>query len=225
MSPVARSRNWETQTWRRPSDSRTERRSGNEEAIDAEGHSAAARSAAQQGGGLFAAENATGSACAACCPARADHRGAGRPGAGAPAVEGRRPGEVHRPGRPPGPQRDALLPRAGREPRGAAAHRLHADRGPGLPAVQPHLPAAARHLDHAGRRGPHPGPAAQRPHPGHPADRGHRQRADPGPGRPGGGRHGHSRRQAVALHAPRPASIPGTACRSASTWARTTPSC
>ena len=143
----------------------------------------------------------------------ADDRGAGRPGTGAPAVEGRRPGEVHRPVRPPGPQRNALLPPAGREPRGTAAHRLHADRGACLPAVQPHLPAASRHLDHAGRRGPHPGPAPQRPAAGRPADRGHRQRADPGTGGPGRGRHGHPRGQAVALHAPRPASIPGTACR------------
>ena len=51
------------------------------------------------------------------------------------------------------------------------------------------------------------------PSAGHPADRGHGQRADPGTRRPGRGRHGHSRGQAVALHAPRPASIPGTACR------------
>ena len=135
---------------------------------------------------------------------------------GAPAIQERRPGEVHRPVRAPGPQRDALLPPAGRKPGGAAADRLHADRGPGVPAIQPYLPAAPRHLDHAGRRGPHSRAAAQRPQPGHPPDRGHRQRADPGPGRPGGRRHGDSRGQAVALHGrrrhpspPLPAGEPG----------------
>ena len=55
---------------------------------------------------------------------------------------------LHRPRRPPGPQRAPLLPRARRPPRGVPPHRLHAHRGPGLPGVQPHLPARARPVDH-----------------------------------------------------------------------------
>ena len=47
---------------------------------------------------------------------------------------GRRLGEVHRPVWPPGLQRDALLPHAGREPSGTAADRLYADRGMALPS-------------------------------------------------------------------------------------------
>ena len=44
-------------------------------------------------------------------------------------------------------------------------------------------------------RGPAPGPVRRRA-----ADRGHRQRAHPGPGRPGRRRHGHPDRQARAVH-------------------------
>jgi len=55
------------------------------------------------------------------------------------------------------------------------------------------------YLDHARRRGSHPGPAAQCPAVGGSADRGYRQRTDLGPGRPGGGRHGHPREQTVAV--------------------------
>ena len=51
------------------------------------------------------------------------------------------------------------------------------------------------------------------PSAGHPADRRHRQRADPGPRRPGGRRHGHSRRQAGALYGRRRHPSPATACR------------
>ena len=54
----------------------------------------------------------------------------------------RRPRALHRPRRAPGPQRDALLPGPRREPRGVHADRLHADRRPGLPEVQPHHAAA-----------------------------------------------------------------------------------
>ena len=50
-------------------------------------------------------------------------------------------------------------------PRGAAAHRLHADGRARLPGVQPHPAAAARLVDHARRRRPHPGHAPPgRPH-------------------------------------------------------------
>ena len=89
-----------------------------------------------------------------------------------------------------------------RQPRGVPADRVHArPSGRACQRVQPHLPAAARRLDHArptstastqilraaadGRR---------------PAHRGHRQRADPRPRRPGRRRHGHPGRQAGALH-------------------------
>ncbi len=110
---------------------------------------------------------------------RPDHRGAGRARARAPAGQARRPRAVHRPGRAPGPQRDAVLPAARRAPRGVPADRLHADRRAGLPGVQPHHPAHARHLDHAGRRRPHPGDPAPGPVRGRPAHRRDRQRADP----------------------------------------------
>ncbi len=129
----------------------------------------------QQGLGFLA--RGTGAARPAGPDAAAGphHRGAGRCRTGASAVEVRRTGKVHRAGRPPGPQRNPLLPTPGREPRGAAAHRLHAHRGPRLPAVQPHLPPPARPLDHPGRRGPRSGPPPQCPFAGHLPDRGHRQ--------------------------------------------------
>ena len=91
-----------------------------------------------------------------------DDRGAGRARARAPPAQGRRARAVHRPGRPPGPQRDALLPAAGRAPRGVPADRLHADGRAGLPGVQPHHPADARHLDHPGRCRPDPGSSCAR---------------------------------------------------------------
>ena len=62
--------------------------------------------------------------------------------------------QVHLPDRAAGPQRDALLPRGGGQPRGDDADHLHADGRPGLPAVRPHLPAAARPLHQ--RRRPRP---------------------------------------------------------------------
>ena len=80
---------------------------------------------------------------------RPDDRGAGRPRARAPPPQGRRPRAVHRPGRAPGPQRDAVLPAPRRAPRGVPADRLHADGRAGLPGVQPHHPADPRDLDHA----------------------------------------------------------------------------
>ena len=78
--------------------------------------------------------------------------------------------------------------------------RLHPDRGPGLPAVQPDLPARARAVDHARAQGPDDRGARQRPLRGRAAHRRHRQRAHPRPRRPGRGRHGHPDRQALALH-------------------------
>ena len=87
---------------------------------------------------------------------RGQHHGA----AGPAGLRQHRPQEgspraLHRPGRPPGPQRAPLLPGARGSPRGVPAHRLHAHRGPGLPAVQPHLPPGARPLDHPRAPGPH----------------------------------------------------------------------
>ena len=109
-----------------------------------------------------------------------DDRGADRPRARAPPPQGRRPRAVHRAGRAPGPQRDALLPAPGRAPRGVPADRLHADGRAGLPGVQPHHPAHPRDLDHPGRPRPHPAaPAAPGSVRGRPAHRRHRQRADP----------------------------------------------
>ena len=157
--------------------------------------------------------------------ARAHDRGAGRPRDREQPPQGRRPRAVHRPGRAAGPQRDALLPRARRPPRGAPADRLHADRRRGLPGVQPHLPAAPRALDHARRRRPDPRAAPQRPARGRPPDRGHRQRADPRPRRPGRGRDGDPGRQARPLHGRRGRSTRRTRCRSASTSAPTTRTC
>ena len=58
-----------------------------------------------------------------------------------------------------------------------------------------------------GRPRPDPGGAAQRRPAGRPPDRGHRQRADPRPGRPGRRRHGHPGRQAGPLHGRQRASI------------------
>ena len=57
-----------------------------------------------------------------------------------------------------------------------------------------------------------------------PADRRHRQRANPRPGGPGGRRHGHPGRQAGPLQRRAPGSIPRSACRSASTSGPTTSS-
>ena len=114
--------------------------------------------------------------------------------------QGRRARAVHRARGAPGPQRDALLPAAGRAPRGVPADRLHADGRPGVPGVQPHHPADPRHVDHArptatGSRAPAPGAVR-----GRPAHRRDRQRADPRARRPGRGRHGHPDRQARAVH-------------------------
>ena len=99
----------------------------------------------------------------ALAPWPADHRAAGRARAGTGPRQGRQPGKIHRPGRPARSQRDALLPRPDREPGRALADRLHADGGPGLPALQPHRPQSTRSLDHARRHGRHPLRAPQRP--------------------------------------------------------------
>ena len=80
-----------------------------------------------------------------------DDRGTGRARARACPAQDRRSGALHRPRSAAGPERDAVLPRARGAPRGVPAHRVHADRGPGLPGLQPHLPAAAGRLDHARR--------------------------------------------------------------------------
>ena len=128
------------------------------------------------------------------------HRGPARARAGARPAQGGRPREVHRPGRPPGPQRDALLPPPRRAPRGVPPDRLHADGRARLPGVQPHHSAAAGRLDHPRRRRPDPRAAPQRGPAGRPAHRRDRQRADPRPWRPGRRRDGDPGRQARHLH-------------------------
>ncbi len=80
----------------------------------------------------------------------------------------------------------ALLPRARRPPRGAAADRLHAHRRRGVRGVQPHLPPGTRSVDHA--RAPRPDRERAPPCPTQRAPRrGHRQREDPRPGGSGSG--------------------------------------
>ena len=160
------------------------------------GDGAARRPGAQQGRGV----HGRGARCArsprAPPAACRGHRPAGEPGAGARPPQDGRPRAVRRPRRAPGSERDAVPPRARRSPRGAAPDRVHADGRSRLPGLQPPLPAPARRLDHPRRRGPGPGdPAPRRPR-RDPADRRHRQRAHPGPRRPGGRRHGHPDRQA-----------------------------
>ena len=87
-----------------------------------------------------------------------DDRGAGGARARAPAPQDGRPRGVHRPGRAPGSQRDAVLPAPRRPPGRVPADRLHPDGRPRLRRVQPHHPADARRLDHA--RGPRPDPGS-----------------------------------------------------------------
>lgn len=48
--------------------------------------------------------------------------------------------KVHHPHDPPGPEREALLPRADLRRGEVPAHRVHAHRGTGLPALRPDLP-------------------------------------------------------------------------------------
>ena len=128
-------------------------------------------------------------------------RGAGRPRGRAHPAQDRRSRAVHRPGRAPGPQRDAVLPGPRREPRGVPADRLHAHRGAGVPGVQPHRPPDARRLDHPGTTSAG-SPTSCRP----------RRSGDVrlivvtdnerilGPGRPGRRRDGHPDRQARPVH-------------------------
>ncbi len=106
---------------------------------------------------------------------------------------------VHHPGGAPGPQRHALLPGAGRQPRGAPARRLHPDGRSCLPGVQLHPAPHQGCLDHAGDGDRIPGDPAQRSLRGRAADRGHRQRAHSGSATSGGG-HGHPHRQAGPLY-------------------------
>ena len=151
---------------------------------------------------------------------RVHHRRAGGPRARAHPGQARRPRAVHRAGRAPGSQRDAVLPAARRAPRRVPADRLHADGRARLPGVQPHHPADPRRLDHPGRSRPDPRTPAAGPVRGRPAHRRHRQRADPGPRRPGCRRHGHPDRQARPVHGglrhppgPDPADLAGRRAR------------
>ena len=85
---------------------------------------------------------------------RGEHHGAAGPARlRQPRPQDRPARALHRPRRPPGPQRDPLLQGARRPPRGVPAHHLHADRGPCLPALQPHLPPPSRPVDHARDKG------------------------------------------------------------------------
>ena len=151
-------------------------------------------------GTAFSERSATRSACAGSSRQGSAHRRAGRAGARACPPQGGRSRALHRPGGAPGSQRDALLPRARRQPRGAHAHRLHAD-GRAGPARSTATSSAARAA--SGSR-PSTAAASTTCSPARPRrrapDRRHRQRAHPGPRRPGRGRHGHPGRQAGALH-------------------------
>ncbi len=126
-------------------------------------------------------------------------RAAGPPGLRQHRPQDRAARALHRPRGPPGPQRAPLLQGARGPPRGVPPRRLHAHRGPGLPAVQPDLPPRARPLDHPRAQGAHDRGAGQRPLRGRAAHRGDRQRAHPRPRRPGRGRDGHPGRQARPL--------------------------
>ena len=113
-----------------------------------------------------------------------------------------------------------------RPPRGVPAHRLHADGGARLPAVQPHLPARARAVDHA------PAPRAashdvlgNAPFDGRAAHRGHRQREHPRAWATRARAAWPSPSASWPSTPPPPASIPRTRCPSASTWAPTTRRC
>ncbi len=79
------------------------------------------------------------------------------------------------------------------------AHRLHAHRGPGVPAVQPHPAVGARHLAHPRQHRRRPRDPRERSLPRHPPAGGDRQRAHPRAGRPGRRGHGHPHREARAL--------------------------
>ena len=111
-----------------------------------------------------------------------------------------RPRAAHLPPPAPGQQRDAVLPPAARPPRRDDADHLHADRGPGLRAVQPHHPPPARAVHRLPRARRHRHDPRQRRLAAGRGDRRDRRRAHPRPGRPGRRRHGHPDRQAVALH-------------------------
>jgi hypothetical protein len=96
-------------------------------------------------------------------------------------------------------QRGPLLPGPRGASGGADAHRLHANRRRSVPALQPHRARHAGHLAHPRRHRLHPRATPELPVPGHPPHRRHRQRAHPRSRRPGGGWHGHPRRQTGAL--------------------------
>ena len=149
-------------------------------------------------------------------PARLSAAACAHPGraggarARAPAPADRPAGEIRRAQRAARPQRVAVLSRAVRQHRRNAAAGLHPDRRTGVPEIRPHLSAAARPVHRRQRPRAHRAVAAQLALPGR-HHRRHRRRAHSRPGRSGRQRHGHSGRQAVALHRVRrraPATVP-----------------
>ena len=136
----------------------------------------------------------------AAAAARGDARTAGGPRPRERARQGERDREIRLPVGDPERERDPLLPRRHGQPAGAPAGRLHADRRPGLPGVEPALLPAARPLSHAATPRQHRATSSALAAARHRHHRRHRRRSHPRPRRPRRQRHGHSHRQARALH-------------------------
>jgi malic enzyme/ferredoxin len=92
-------------------------------------------------GTAFTAANGRARSARPAPTAGFDHRAAARAHLRELPREDDTSGEVHLPGQPAGPQRDALLPPLPRAHRRDDADRLHAGRRRGLPEVLAHLPA------------------------------------------------------------------------------------
>ena len=107
---------------------------------------------------------------------------------------------LHLPGRSARSQRDAVLPDVDVRSRALPADRLRPDRRRSLLEIRPHLPPPARHVHLDQAQGPGEGDPAQLAGEGRALHLRHQRRAHPRPGRSRRQRHGHSDRQAAALH-------------------------